>query len=196
MEIILNNVTKSFGSNEVIKNFNFLFEKKSYGITGQNGSGKSTLLKLIGNLILPSKGDIKYNFISKKDTLKHIFFCAPYQDIISELTIKEFLLFHIKFRKLRFNTTELLNIFKLEKYIDTKIENLSSGTIQKIKLMITFYSDSDFILLDEPTTNLDDEGKKIYFKLMDQLSGKKGIIVATNDKKDILLDKKDIINLT
>ena len=49
MEIIFNNVTKSFGSNEVIKNFNFLFEKKSYGITGQNGSGKSTLLKLIGN---------------------------------------------------------------------------------------------------------------------------------------------------
>ena len=67
-------------------------------------------------------------------------------------TIKEFLLFHMKFRKLRFNITELLNIFKLEKYIDTKIENLSSGTIQKIKLMITFYSDSDFILLDEPTT--------------------------------------------
>ena len=62
--------------------------------------------------------------------------------------------------------------------------------------MITFYSESDFILLDEPTTNLDDEGKKIYFKLMDQFSGEKGIIVATNDKKDILLDKKDIINLT
>ena len=55
MEIIFNNVTKSFGSNEVIKNFNFLFEKKSC-ITGQNGSGKSTLLKLIGNLrFLPSK---------------------------------------------------------------------------------------------------------------------------------------------
>ena len=102
----------------------------------------------------------------------------------------------MKFRKLRFNITELLNIFKLEKYIDTKIENLSSGTIQKIKLMITFYSDSDFILLDEPTTNLDDEGKKIYFKLMDQFSGKKGIVVATNDKKDIILDKKNIINLT
>ena len=115
---------------------------------------------------------------------------------LQELTIKEFLLFHMKFRKLRFNITELLNIFKLEKYIDTKIENLSSGTIQKIKLMITFYSDSDFILLDEPTTNLDDEGKKIYFKLMDQFSGKKGIIVATNDKKDIILDKKNIINLT
>ena len=62
--------------------------------------------------------------------------------------------------------------------------------------MITFYSDSDFILLDEPTTNLDDEGKKIYFKLMDQFSDKKGIIVATNDKKDIILDKKNIINLT
>ena len=196
MEIILNNISKSFGSNEVIKNFNFLFEKKSYGIIGKNGSGKSTLLKLIGNLILPTQGNIKYNFNKRKDILKHMFFCAPYQDIISELTVKEFLLFHMKFRKLKFNINEVLDIFKLEKYNDTKIENLSSGTIQKIKLMITFYSDSDFILLDEPTTNLDDEGKKIYFKLMEQFSIKKGIIVATNDKKDIIIDKKNIINLT
>ena len=99
----------------------------------------------------------------------------------------------MKFRKLRFNITELLNIFKLEEYIDTKIENLSSGTIQN-KTYDNFYSDSDFILVDEYTTNLDDEEKNL-FKLMDQFSGKKGYEFATNDKKDIILDKKNIINL-
>ena len=76
------------------------------------------------------------------------------------------------------------------------ISDLSSGTEQKLKILIALNTKSDFILLDEPTTNLDDEGKKIYFKLMDQFSGKKGIVVATNDKKDIILDKKNIINLT
>jgi len=195
MEITLSNVSKSFGSNKVIEKFSFSFNKGIYAILGKNGSGKSTLLKIIGNLISPSSGKVIYDIKKNYDVTKTIFFCAPYQELISELTVKEFLKFHFKFRNPTTNYNNILKEFKLDSYVNHQIENLSSGSIQKLKLVISFFSDSEFILLDEPTTNLDHEGKKTYLKVLKELSSKKVIIIATNDKDDYLTGKTSIINL-
>lgn len=195
MEITLSNVSKSFGSNKVIEKFSFSFNKGIYAILGKNGSGKSTLLKIIGNLISPSSGKVIYDIKKNYDVTKTLFFCAPYQELISELTVKEFLKFHFKFRNPINNYNNILKEFKLDSYINHQIENLSSGSIQKLKLVISFFSDSEFILLDEPTTNLDHEGKKTYLKVLKELSSKKVIIIATNDKDDYLTGKTSLINL-
>jgi|TARA_B000000437_G_scaffold142875_1_gene104030 ABC-type multidrug transport system ATPase subunit len=195
MEITLSNVSKSFGSNKVIEKFSFSFNKGIYAILGKNGSGKSTLLKIIGNLISPSSGKVIYDIKKNYDVTKTLFFCAPYQELISELTVKEFLKFHFKFRNPTTNYNNILKEFKLDSYVNHQIENLSSGSIQKLKLVISFFSDSEFILLDEPTTNLDHEGKKTYLKVLKELSSKKVIIIATNDKDDYLTGKTSIINL-
>ena len=180
MEIILNKISKNFGSNKVIDDFSFKFKKKSYAITGNNGAGKSTLLKLIGNLLSPTSGSINYNIKKNINIPKNLFFAAPYQELISELSVKEFLKFHSRFRKLNSDYIKMLNTYNLIDYKNTKIGDLSSGSLQKLKLLIAFDSDSKFILLDEPTTNLDDEGKKIYKKLFRENNKKKGIIIATN----------------
>ena len=87
----------------------------------------------------------------------------------------------------------MLNTYNLIDYKNTKIGNLSSGSLQKLKLLIAFDSDSKFILLDEPTTNLDDEGKKIYKKLFRENNKKKGIIIATNESDDIIEKITEII---
>ena len=195
MEITLNNVSKSFGSNKVIEKFSFSFNKGIYEKKRKNGSGKSTLLKIIGNLISPSSGKVIYDIKKNYDVTKTIFFCAPYQELISELTVKEFLKFHFKFRNPTKNYNNILKEFKLDSYVNHQIENLSSGSIQKLKLVISFFSDSEFILLDEPTTNLDQEGKKTYLKVLKELSSKKVIIIATNDNEDYLIGKTSIINL-
>ena len=195
MEITLSNVSKSFGSNKVLEKFSFSFNKGIYAILGKNGSGKSTLLKIIGNLISPSSGKVIYDIKKNYDVTKTIFFCAPYQELISELTVKEFLKFHFKFRNPTKNYNNILKEFKLDSYVNHQIENLSSGSIQKLKLVISFFSDSEFILLDEPTSNLDHEGKKTYLKVLKELSSKKVIIIATNDNDDYLIGKTSIINL-
>jgi ABC-type multidrug transport system ATPase subunit len=195
MEITLSNISKSFGSNKVIDKFNYSFKKGVYAILGKNGSGKSTLLKLIGNLISPTSGKVIYRLDEKIDITKQIFFTSPYQELISELSVEEFLKFHNKFRPSAINYSDIINDFNLNKYINSKIENLSSGSIQKLKLIITFYSDSKFILLDEPTTNLDSEGKKNYIKILNKFSNRKIIIIATNDKEDYLANSTSIINL-
>ena len=200
MEIFCNKVLKIFGSKSIIKNFNKTFKKKSYAILGKNGSGKSTLLKLISNLILPSSGKIEFivknKILNSEEKINSIFFTAPYQELISELSVKELISFHYKFRRKIKNEKKLIGEFGLENFINSKIENLSSGTEQKLKLLLAFNTVSEYLILDEPCTNLDEDGKKLYKKMYKNFSKNRGIIIATNDKDDIVDKKTEIISIT
>ena len=200
MEIFCNKVSKNFGSKSIIKNFNKTFKKKSYAILGKNGSGKSTLLKLISNLILPSSGKIEFiirnKILNNEEKISSIFFTAPYQELISELSVKELISFHYKFRRKIKNEKKLIGEFGLENFINSKIENLLSGTEQKLKLLLAFNTVSEYLILDEPCTNLDEDGKKLYKKMYKNFSKNRGIIIATNDKDDIVDKKTEIISIT
>ena len=199
MNIQLKNVSKKFGAKNVINNFSKTFQKKKYAIIGDNGSGKSTLIKLISNLITPSGGKIIYTHddveIDKELFIKKIIFTAPYQNLIEELTVKEFLSFHHRFRDSINNPFNILSEFGLENFENTQIKNLSSGSEQKLKLLISFNTKADFILLDEPTTNLDKKGINIYNKIIKRASKNKGIIIATNIERDLVLGETEIIEL-
>ena len=184
----------------MLKNFNKTFKKRSYAIVGKNGSGKSTLLKLISNLILPSSGKIEFivknKILNSEEKISSIFFTAPYQELISELSVKELISFHYKFRRKIKNEKKLIGEFGLENFINSKIENLSSGTEQKLKLLLAFNTVSEYLILDEPCTNLDEDGKKLYKKMYKNFSKNRGIIIATNDKDDIVDKKTEIISIT
>ena len=199
MNIKFENVSKKFGAKKVIKNFSKSFKRKKYAIIGDNGSGKSTLLQLISNLMTPSDGKIIYSLddikIDKELFIKKIIFSAPYQKLVEELTVKEFLIFHYKFRDYIKNPLTILSEFGLENFKNTQIKNLSSGSEQKLKLLISFNTKADFILLDEPTTNLDKKGIAIYTKTIKKYSKDKGIIIATNREKDIVFDETEVIEL-
>ena len=199
MNIKFENVSKKFGAKKVIKNFSKSFKRKKYAIIGDNGSGKSTLLQLISNLMTPSDGKIIYSLddikIDKELFIKKIIFSAPYQKLVEELTVKEFLIFHYKFRDYIKNPLTILSEFGIENFKNTQIKNLSSGSEQKLKLLISFNTKADFILLDEPTTNLDRKGIAIYTKTIKKYSKDKGIIIATNREKDIVFDETEVIEL-
>ena len=199
MNIKFENVSKKFGAKKVIKNFSKSFKRKKYAIVGDNGSGKSTLLQLISNLMTPSDGKIIYSIddikIDKELFIKKIIFSAPYQKLVEELTVKEFLIFHYKFRDYIKNPLTILSEFGLDNFKNTQIKNLSSGAEQKLKLLISFNTKADFILLDEPTTNLDRKGITIYTKTIKKYSKDKGIIIATNREKDIVFDETEVIEL-
>ena len=199
MNIKFENVSKKFGAKKVIKNFSKSFKRKKYAIIGDNGSGKSTLLQLISNLMTPSDGKIIYSLddikIDKELFIKKIIFSAPYQKLVEELTVKEFLIFHYKFRDYIKNPLTILSEFGLENFKNTQIKNLSSGSEQKLKLLISFNTKADFILLDEPTTNLDRKGITIYTKTIKKYSKDRGIIIATNREKDIVFDETEVIKL-
>lgn len=199
MKIIFDQVSKSFGNQEVINNFSFTFKNKNYAVLGNNGSGKSTLLQLISNLIIPNSGNINYidnNIkISNEDAIKNISFTAPYLELIEELDVDSLLKFHYKFKIPIIKNKSLIKKMGLSEYKNKKIFQLSSGIKQRVKLLLALNTKCKFTILDEPTTNLDDNGKEIYYNLYKKFKNKKSIIIASNDKKDLIESDIEVIKV-
>src|SRR6187402_1547416 len=105
MKINLSQAGKRFNREWIFRNATIEFKQgTSYAITGPNGSGKSTLLQCIGGMLQLSEGGIQYEDHGKASQLKEeevyeqISFCAPYLDVIEEMTLPEFFHFHNQFK--------------------------------------------------------------------------------------------------
>jgi ABC-type multidrug transport system ATPase subunit len=189
LNIILTDTGKRFNREWIFKKINQTFlQGKSYAITGANGSGKSTLLQIIAGASIHSQGTISYELnnavVTNENAYKQISIAAPYLDLIEEMTANEFLKFHQAFKKLKKNIAEILQIVGLEKAADKQIRYYSSGMKQRLKLAQAFFSETSVLLLDEPTTNLDEEGIAIYKKLLREEQAERLIIVSSNDANE------------
>jgi ABC-type multidrug transport system ATPase subunit len=169
MNISLQNLGKRFQYEWIFRKLNLEFqENQIYTIIGSNGSGKSTLLQIIAGSLSPSEGKITYQKAQKnipvEDIYKSISICTPYLELIEELTLKELIRFHIQFKPFRNNLTikDFIEIIRLEKAENKPIQYFSSGMKQRLKLGLSFYSDTPLLLLDEPTNNLDQQGIDWY----------------------------------
>lgn len=191
MKIDLNNVGKRYNREWVFRNLTFSFDvDKSYAITGPNGSGKSTLLQVIAGSVLYNEGKIKYSLFNKEISLdtvyKNLSFSAPYLDLVEEMTLIEFFNFHDKMKGWisELSTRQIIILLGLEKSSHKQIRYFSSGMKQRVKLAQAIFSNVPTILLDEPTTNLDEEGIQLYNFLIENYCEKRLVIVSSNDKKE------------
>lgn len=191
MNISLQNTGKRFNREWIFRKFNYEFlQGKSYAITGSNGSGKSTLLQIIAGASLHSEGSIEFKETTDnrpqttENSYKQISIAAPYLDLIEEMTGNEFLAFHTSFKTLTKSFAEILLAVGLQKAGDKQIRYYSSGMKQRLKLAQAFYSNTSVLLLDEPTTNLDEEGITIYNKLWQENTSNRLVIISSNDKTE------------
>tara|TARA_R110002050_G_scaffold57866_5_gene130194 strand:+ start:22963 stop:23670 length:708 start_codon:yes stop_codon:yes gene_type:complete len=150
---------KKFGKNEVLSGVDLEINNGGiFAVLGPNGSGKTTLIKSVLGMVIPNKGAIYVNGenIKKNSSYRHqIDYLPQIANFPSNLKVKEL----IKMIKdLRGKTNEdqrLIELFKLEPFLDKKLGNLSGGTKQKVNIILTFMFNSPLIILDEPTTGLD-----------------------------------------
>lgn len=187
MEITLNQVGRRFNREWIFKNVSYLFQSgKSYAILGINGSGKSTLLQIISGSLSLSFGKIEYQLSGKKVELDNIFqhlsIAAPYLDLIEDFTLTEIIDFHFQF-KARLNNLsnkEIIALLDMEKSKDKQLKYFSSGMRQRVKLVLAFCSNTKILLLDEPTSNLDEQGIKWYKDLIAKFIKNRLVIVCSN----------------
>jgi len=191
LNIHLNNTGKRFNREWIFRKLDYQFLKgKSYAITGTNGSGKSTLLQIIAGATLHSEGKIEYftspqNEIAEaENAYKQIAIAAPYLDLVEEMTATEFFTFHNNFKPFITSFAEMLQAVGLQKAADKQIRYYSSGMKQRLKLAQAFFSKTTVLLLDEPTTNLDEEGIEVYKNLWAQHTANRLVIVSSNDKTE------------
>ena len=186
MKIDLDKVSKKFGSQWVFRGISASFESGGiYAVTGPNGSGKSTLQKIISGIVTPNEGTVAYshnNFpIAVEDIYKHISYSAPYLDLPEELTIGEMVTFHAGMKTLEGITeAELLKVMDIQ--TDKEIRDCSSGMKQRVKFALAYYSQSDILLLDEPTANMDHHWRDWTLSLVKTDTQKRITIICSNEE--------------
>lgn len=194
--IQLKNVDFQYEENKrVLSNINLTINKgENIVIIGENGSGKTTLVKLIMGLLNPTKGAVSYNGIDVreisenqllKDTAILFQSFGRYQfSIIENIILDEYNDDEIRQKARR--ELERVGFVMGEKYnLDTLVgtdfggTDLSGGQWQQLSLARAFYKDSDFVILDEPTSAIDPiKESEILMKFAELCRGKTAILIT------------------
>ncbi len=188
MKITLQNLGKRYNREWIFRHIEYEFiVGKKYAITGSNGSGKSTLLQVIAGSLMHNEGSIEMHngqLLSNEQHYQHISIATPYLELIEEMTALEMLRFHSTFKQLILPAAEILQIVNLQASAKKQIRYYSSGMKQRFKLALAFFSKTPILLLDEPTTNLDEDGIALYHQLIKNYTTNKLVIVCSNDKQE------------
>ncbi len=187
MKITLNDIGKKFNRQWVFKGINFsLAANSSCALIGNNGSGKSTLLQIIDNYQTFSKGTIQYELeghqLEEEELVGKIALAAPYLELLDDFSLMEMMRFHFAIMPIQKGVSfeEMIAGCGLLGQENKLIKYFSSGMKQRLKLVLAIYADTPLLLLDEPCSNLDEQGIEWYRNLVRTQLGKRTIIIASN----------------
>ncbi len=182
----INNLHKKFDTVEIVNDFSYTFKKNDkIGLIGKNGVGKSTLLDMVAGLIPPNKGKIV-----KGTTIKIAYFTQTGMnindnrrviDIVKEIAEEVYI-----DEKKTISASRFLQMFGFD--FNTQynyLHNLSGGEKRKLHLIMTLMQKPNFLILDEPTNDLDIYTLQALEAFLLNFSG--CLMVATHDR--YFLDK-------
>ena len=157
--VSIQNLHKTFGKNQVLTGVDLNIKKGGiFAVLGPNGSGKTTLIKCILGMVLPNKGAIAIqdqNIKNNSEYRHQIDYLPQIANFPSNLKVSELIKMIKDLRGKTDKDKQLIELFKLDPFLDKKLGTLSGGTKQKVNIVLTFMFDSPLIILDEPTSGLD-----------------------------------------
>lgn len=199
MMIELDNITRSFGSLQVLKGISLKVDKgEIISITGPSGAGKTTLLQIMGSLDKPDSGRVLYNgrditAMGEKELSsfrgEHIGFVFQFHQLLPEFTAKENIMIPMLIAGKNMHDSasracELLEMLGLKERSEHKPSELSGGEKQRIAVARALANKPDVILADEPSGSLDTKNKEelhnLFFKLRDLLG--QTFVIVTHDE--------------
>ena len=202
-KITCTNIAKTFvveGNNiKVLENINLTIEKGDLvAISGQSGAGKSTLLHIIASLDEASSGNILYdekpigghtNFALSNIRLNNFGFVYQFHHLLEDLTVLENIMIPLQLagHTTKQNVYNIIDEVGLSSRVNHLPWKLSGGEKQRVAIARALINNPDFIFLDEPTGNLDDENASIIQNLLLEISKRNNIalVTATHDNNFI-----------
>ena len=202
-KITCTNIAKTFvveGNNiKVLENINLTIEKGDLvAISGQSGAGKSTLLHIIASLDEASSGNIFYdekpieghtNFALSNIRLNNFGFVYQFHHLLEDLTVLENIMIPLQLagNTTKQNVYDIIDEVGLSSRFNHLPWKLSGGEKQRVAIARALINNPDFIFLDEPTGNLDDENASIIQNLLLEISKRNNIalVTATHDNNFI-----------
>lgn len=205
--ITLKNITKSFGTLQVLKGIDLQIEKgEVVSIVGPSGAGKTTLLQIMGTLDTPDTGsvlicDTDVTQLSQKEMARfrnqHLGFVFQFHQLLPEFTALEnvmipALIANRSQKETKERAKELLDFLGLSDRAEHKPNELSGGEKQRVAVARALMNKPSVILADEPSGSLDSKNKaelhQLFFDLRDQL-GQTFVIVTHDEALALLTDR-------
>lgn len=197
--IDIKNITKSFGSLQVLKGINLHINKgEVVSIVGPSGAGKTTLLQIIGTLDSPDSGDITIDGIDVRKLNqkkladfrnKHIGFVFQFHQLLPEFTAIENIMIPafiagMSKSEAKKRAMELLDFMGLADRAKHKPNELSGGEKQRVAVARALVNNPSVILADEPSGSLDSQNKAELHQLFFDLRDKMGqtFVIVTHDE--------------
>lgn len=194
MRVVLEDLSFSYKrKRKVFDHLNLVFPgKRVIAITGSNGSGKTTLLKLIAGILKPDSGRIVFEGFESEPPRLGFVFQNPSEQFVHFTVERE-----IGFGLENFGyssdviverVNEVLHEFGLYKKRKNSPDELSGGEQQRLSIASSVVYEPEVFLMDEPTSYLDEPGRKLFFETIDSLRGKGySILWVTQDTLELKL---------
>ncbi len=201
--LTLTDVSHSFGRRRVLSRITLETAKgEIVGVLGPNGAGKSTLLAILGTLLTPVSGDVRYGSLTVQAggiALRHrIGLLAHDPQLYPDLTARENLRFFGRLYALSHldrRIDDALALAGLGGRADERVATFSRGLRQRLALERALLHEPRLLLLDEPFTGLDERSAGALVSRLGDLKRDTLVVVATHDFElaDALLDRAVIL---
>ena len=195
--IELKNISKSFGDNVILENFDFKVKKDEFlTILGPSGCGKTTILRLIGGFEEPDEGQILFNgedITNKEAYERRINTVFQKYALFPHMNVFDNIAFGLKIKKMdkkviKEKVSEVLKLVNLSGFENREIESLSGGQQQRIAIARALVNEPDVLLLDEPLGALDLKLRQAMQIELKRIQKSVGItfIYVTHDQEEAL----------
>lgn len=184
--IKVDGLSKSFGGIQALKNVSMNFATgKLYGIIGPAGAGKTTLFRIMLGLMHADSGKTMYanngNILTVENFREQTAYMPQTQSLYADLSVEEHLdffkdLYSIAPDVYQRKKAELLQMTRLDKFLDRTAGKLSGGMYKKLGLMCALLRSPKVMLLDEPTNGVDPISRREFWEML-HTSVEQGILV-------------------
>lgn len=194
MELLLDRLTKHYGSKIAVDQVSAVLEPGVYGLLGANGAGKTTLMRMLCAILESTSGEVCFN---GKDVIS---MGADYRNVLGYLpqdfgyypgyTAMEFLMYISALKGIpkkiaRKRAEELLEEVGLSHVADKKVKTFSGGMKQRVGIAQALLNHPDILILDEPTAGLNPKERVRFRNLLSDYAGDRIVILSTHIVSDI-----------
>ncbi len=186
--LVLREIHKRWGRNPVLAGVDLAVASGALvAVSGANGIGKTTLLRVAAGLIQPDSGVVTIDGLDpERDRRAYLarlgFLSAGDRGLYARLSARRHLDLCARLALVRVGdraaaVERVVDTFALEQYADRRVDRLSMGQRQRVRLAMTFVHDPDVVLLDEPSTSLDQEGLEVLSRYLELVRDRGGAAV-------------------
>ena len=192
MELIIDRVSKQYGSKIAVDRISLKLQKGVYGLLGANGAGKTTLMRILCGILKPTSGSVSLDGIdvSTEEYRTRLGYLPQDFGYYPDFSGRKFLLYMAALKGLdkgqaKRKTAELLKLVGLEEVCGKKIKTYSGGMKQRLGIAQALLGEPALLILDEPTAGLDPRERVRFRDMIAQLGKSNIVLLSTHIVSDI-----------